>query len=112
MVTETMLDRDAFARWFGQYASAPKYPDLDWRPDEPIAIAAMRERLAHDPTCAATRPAASRSSASRTARCCCSSTATASNAIGKAPPSPSSCARETGIAIGPGTGEVGAGDEL
>lgn len=49
MVTGTMLDRDSFARWFGQYVSAPKYPDLDWRPDEPVTAAAMRERLAHDP---------------------------------------------------------------
>ena len=34
MVTETMLDRSSFARWFGLYASAPKYPELDWRPGE------------------------------------------------------------------------------
>lgn len=46
MVTEKMLDRDAFARWFGQYASAPKYPDMDWRPEEPMEIKALRERLA------------------------------------------------------------------
>jgi 50S ribosomal protein L16 3-hydroxylase len=49
MVTETMLDRSSFARWFGRYASAPKYPDLDWRPETPIAIGEMRERLARDP---------------------------------------------------------------
>jgi len=48
MVTETMLERDAFARWFGQYSSAPKNPDLDWRPDEPMQIEQLRERLAGD----------------------------------------------------------------
>jgi len=46
MVTETMLDRDAFARWFGEYSSAPKNPDLDWRPEEPIRREELRERLA------------------------------------------------------------------
>jgi 50S ribosomal protein L16 3-hydroxylase len=46
MVTEKMLDRDAFARWFGQYASAPKYPDMDWQPEQPIEIEALREHLA------------------------------------------------------------------
>jgi 50S ribosomal protein L16 3-hydroxylase len=50
MVTETMLDRDSFARWFGQYSSAPKYPALDWRPEEPVTVADMRQRLARDPT--------------------------------------------------------------
>jgi 50S ribosomal protein L16 3-hydroxylase len=49
MVTEKMLDRTSFARWFGQYASSPKYPDLDWRPEVPIAIGEMHERLARDP---------------------------------------------------------------
>jgi 50S ribosomal protein L16 3-hydroxylase len=44
MVTGTMLDRDAFARWFGQYESARKYPD--WQPEEPIRIEELRERLA------------------------------------------------------------------
>jgi 50S ribosomal protein L16 3-hydroxylase len=49
MVTERLLDRDGFARWFGQFASAPKYPDLDMRPEARIAIGEMRERLARDP---------------------------------------------------------------
>jgi len=52
MVTEKLLDRDAFARWFGQYSSTPKYPDMDWRPEEPIGIAEVRERLAGgEPLC-------------------------------------------------------------
>jgi 50S ribosomal protein L16 3-hydroxylase len=46
MVTEKLLDRAAFARWFGQYSSTPRYPDLDWRPEEPIEAAELRERLA------------------------------------------------------------------
>lgn len=52
MITETMLDRDAFARWFGQYSGARKYPDVDWQPDEPIDIEELREYLAgHVPLC-------------------------------------------------------------
>jgi 50S ribosomal protein L16 3-hydroxylase len=46
MVTDAMQDRDSFARWFGQFSTAPKYPDIDWRPDEPISGAALREHLA------------------------------------------------------------------
>ncbi len=48
MITEKMLDREAFARWFGEYNSTPKYPDVDWAPEEPIQIKALRERLASD----------------------------------------------------------------
>ena len=46
MVAETMLDRDSFARWFGQHCTAPRYPDLDWRPEQPVGAAELRERLA------------------------------------------------------------------
>ncbi len=35
MVTEKLADRNAFARWFGEYTSAPKYPEVDWNPEEP-----------------------------------------------------------------------------
>jgi 50S ribosomal protein L16 3-hydroxylase len=45
MVTETLLDRDAFARWFGEYNSVPKN-DVDWSPDEPVKAAALRKALA------------------------------------------------------------------
>ncbi len=48
MMMETMLDRDAFARWFGQYNSIPKYPDADWRPEEPIDRTELRVLLAGD----------------------------------------------------------------
>ncbi|MEJ7927848.1 cupin domain-containing protein [Sphingobium sp. AN641] len=46
MVTETMGDPDGFARWFGRYNSMPKQPDIDWRPDEPIDMADVRNQFA------------------------------------------------------------------
>jgi 50S ribosomal protein L16 3-hydroxylase len=46
MVTAKMADRDAFARWFGQHSSTPKYPEQDWRPDEPVDEAAVRAAIA------------------------------------------------------------------
>src|SRR3546814_18651489 len=45
MVIGKMLDRDAFARWFGQYNSPPNYADMDWQPEEPIQIAELREEI-------------------------------------------------------------------
>ncbi|MDT9599299.1 cupin domain-containing protein [Sphingosinicella rhizophila] len=49
MVTEKMLDRDAFARWFGLHSSSPKYAELDWRPEMPTTMTAMRLHLAARP---------------------------------------------------------------
>ena len=46
MVTEKLGDKVAFARWFGEYNSAPKNPDADWRPEKPIGIATLRELIA------------------------------------------------------------------
>lgn len=46
MITDTLGDRAAFARWFGEYNSAPKSPDADWRPEKPIGIAKVRELIA------------------------------------------------------------------
>jgi len=46
MIIETMRDRAAFARWFGQYSSTPKYPDMDWRPEAPVSRAALRASIA------------------------------------------------------------------
>lgn len=40
MVMAAMGDRAAFARWFGEYNSAPKNPDIDWSLEEPVALAA------------------------------------------------------------------------
>ncbi|CAN5380640.1 cupin domain-containing protein [soil metagenome] len=45
MVTETMMDRAAFARWFGAYSSAPKNDDADALP-EPIRTERMHEAIA------------------------------------------------------------------
>lgn len=36
MVTEKLRDRAAFARWFAGYSTEPKYPEIDWRPDDPL----------------------------------------------------------------------------
>lgn len=55
MVTKKMLDRDAFARWFGEYNSAPKYPEMDFAPEEPVAaddvraLVDQRESLSRNP---------------------------------------------------------------
>lgn len=38
MITEAMQDRDAFARWFGQYTSTRKYPDMEWQPEQPMQV--------------------------------------------------------------------------
>ncbi|MGE4411776.1 MAG: winged helix domain-containing protein, partial [Sphingobium sp.] len=46
MISAKMLDREAFARWFGQYNSTPKYPDADWRPDSPPLRQDIRASLA------------------------------------------------------------------
>lgn len=42
MVTEKLLDRGAFARWFGAHSSTRKYPDTDWRPEDPITPQELR----------------------------------------------------------------------
>lgn len=46
MIAERVLDRDAFARWFGRHNSAHKHPDIDWRPDRTIGIEDLRKHLA------------------------------------------------------------------
>ena len=47
MVTETILDREAFAHWFAAYSTAPKNADIDWRPREPIGIEELHHHLAN-----------------------------------------------------------------
>lgn len=42
MITEKLQDRQAFARWFGQYNSMPKNLDIDWAPEVPIDAADLR----------------------------------------------------------------------
>jgi 50S ribosomal protein L16 3-hydroxylase len=52
MISEKMLDRKAFARWFGQYNSMRKYPETDWQIDEPLQIKEVRACLdRHIPLC-------------------------------------------------------------
>ncbi|MEM8694475.1 MAG: cupin domain-containing protein [Pseudomonadota bacterium] len=46
IVAETLNDRDGFARWFGEYCSTPKYPEIDWRPERAITVATLREWVA------------------------------------------------------------------
>ncbi len=46
MITTKLADRVAFARWFGTYNTTPKYPDVDWAPQEPVETETMRRLLA------------------------------------------------------------------
>ncbi len=46
MILEKLTDRDAFARWFGEYNSTAKYPEVDWAPDTAMAADELRMRLA------------------------------------------------------------------
>ncbi len=45
MVTEKLTDQAAFARWFGAYSSTPKYPEVDWAPEEPVTVEDVRTAL-------------------------------------------------------------------
>lgn len=45
MVIEALSDSAQFARWFGGFNSAPKYPDIDWRPEEPITMEDVQSAL-------------------------------------------------------------------
>lgn len=47
MITDKMLDRNAFARWFAQHNSIRKYPDMDWQPEEPIELDELRDLLSN-----------------------------------------------------------------
>jgi 50S ribosomal protein L16 3-hydroxylase len=46
MIAEALGDRDAFARWFGQFSTTPKNPDIDWRPEKPRDAAEAARLLA------------------------------------------------------------------
>ena len=45
MLTEKLNDRKAFARWFGEFSSTPRYPEADWRPQELIEAGQLSELL-------------------------------------------------------------------
>lgn len=42
LVLERLGDPAAFARWFGTWTSESKYPEVDWRPEEPISADEVR----------------------------------------------------------------------
>ena len=46
MLLGRLSDHAAFARWFGKYSSTPKYPEIDWRPEEPVTADQLRGALA------------------------------------------------------------------
>ncbi|WP_179506156.1 MULTISPECIES: cupin domain-containing protein [unclassified Sphingomonas] len=46
MALEALADRAAFARWFGQMNTQAKYPETDWRPEEPADPAEVAAHLA------------------------------------------------------------------
>ena len=46
LAIERLLDHDAFARWFGRYSTTPKYPEIDWQPEQPIGLDELRDILA------------------------------------------------------------------
>jgi 50S ribosomal protein L16 3-hydroxylase len=46
LVAERMLDPDGFAKWFGRFSTAPKNPEIDWRPEQSIDLDGLRSRLA------------------------------------------------------------------
>ncbi len=45
MMSEALMDRAGFARWFGEYNSMPKYADMDWRPESPVDADDVRSAL-------------------------------------------------------------------
>lgn len=47
MIAETLHDTARFTRWFGQFNTAPKNPEIDWKPEEDAEPADVAEQLAH-----------------------------------------------------------------
>ncbi len=45
MVNEVMLDREDFTKWFGRYNSQPKYPDIEYGPNEIRSLEEIRNIL-------------------------------------------------------------------
>jgi 50S ribosomal protein L16 3-hydroxylase len=46
LIAERVLDAEGFAQWFGCYSTAPKNPEIDWRPEQPIEPDDLRSRAA------------------------------------------------------------------
>lgn len=38
LALEGLNDPDAFARWFGEYNTTSKYPEIDWSPPQPLTL--------------------------------------------------------------------------
>ena len=45
MMLVSLSDPAHFARWFGTFNSTPKYPDMDWRPEVPVAPEDVRAAI-------------------------------------------------------------------
>jgi 50S ribosomal protein L16 3-hydroxylase len=56
MITEKLMDRRAFARWFGEYNSRPKSLEIDWAPEVSIGVAELRAWIS-SPTSLTRNPA-------------------------------------------------------
>lgn len=50
LIAERVLDPEAFARWFGRHSTAPKNPEIDWRPEQPVDPNELRSRAAEGVT--------------------------------------------------------------
>lgn len=48
MIAERVLDPAAFAQWFGRYTTAPKSPEIDWRPEQPVSLQEVQALIAAD----------------------------------------------------------------
>ena len=46
MIADKVFDQNHFAQWFGRYATAPKNPEIDWRPEQAANIDDIRQHLA------------------------------------------------------------------
>lgn len=46
LTLEKLADREGFARWFGQYNTTPKYPEIDWSLPQPITLDEVRAMAA------------------------------------------------------------------
>jgi 50S ribosomal protein L16 3-hydroxylase len=46
MVTERMLDKQAFVRWLGEHLTIPKYPEVDWSLEHPSDMDDVRDSIA------------------------------------------------------------------
>lgn len=46
MMAKALLDRDEFARWFGEFTTQPRNTDIDWRPTDPVTTDEVLEQFA------------------------------------------------------------------